>query len=123
MRKQALKPIVTKREKIYKLGVAEEEICRFEKEINEEEPLSPSARMFHEPNFNVHIIAIIGCVTRFNPDVIKSRLAQTLLNHPRFSSLLVRNYKKFKHLTYIHIYIYYPITQKKKKKKTYILPF
>ncbi|XP_048335645.2 wax ester synthase/diacylglycerol acyltransferase 5 isoform X2 [Ziziphus jujuba] len=91
LRKRALKPIETKREKIHKLGAEEEEeICWCEKEINnEEEPLSPSARLFHEPNFNVHIIAIMGCVTRINPDVIKPRLFHTLLNHPRFSSLLV----------------------------------
>ncbi|KAH7519481.1 hypothetical protein FEM48_Zijuj08G0040900 [Ziziphus jujuba var. spinosa] len=91
LRKRALKPIETKREKIYKLGAEEEEeICWCEKDINnEEEPLSPSASLFHEPNFNVHIIAIMGCVTRINPDVIKPRLVDTLLNHPRFSSFLV----------------------------------
>lgn len=107
LRKRALKPIETKREKIYKLGAEEEEeICWCEKEINnEEEPLSPSASLFHEPNFNVHIIAIMGCVTRINPDVIKPRLVDTLLNHPRFSSFLVRNYKNSNILLCIYEFI------------------
>jgi hypothetical protein len=38
----------------------------------EEEPLSPAARLFHEPKFNVYVIAIMGCKTRINPDIIKA---------------------------------------------------
>lgn len=53
------------------------------------EPLSPSAQMFHEPNFNVYIIAIMGWKTPVNLPVIKSNLVHTLLKHPRFSSLQV----------------------------------
>ncbi|XP_050251517.1 wax ester synthase/diacylglycerol acyltransferase 5-like isoform X2 [Quercus robur] len=55
----------------------------------EEQPLSPAARLFHSPSFNCYIIAILGCNTKFKPDVIKSGLEQTLLKHPRFSSKLV----------------------------------
>ncbi|KAI3902890.1 hypothetical protein MKX01_040117 [Papaver californicum] len=54
-----------------------------------EEPLSPSARLLHEPHFNLYIIAIIGCKTKFNPRVIKDGLVNTLLKHPRFCSLQV----------------------------------
>lgn len=59
-------------------------------EEEEEQPLSPAARLFHSPSFNCYIIAILGCNTKFKPDVIKSGLEQTLLKHPRFSSKLVR---------------------------------
>lgn len=54
-----------------------------------EEPLSPSARFFHVPCFNVYIIAMMGCKTRINPDVIKAGLQQTLVKHPRFSSKIM----------------------------------
>ncbi|CAN1309300.1 Wax ester synthase/diacylglycerol acyltransferase 11 [Linum perenne] len=53
----------------------------------EEEVLSPAARMFHEPNFNVYIIAIMGCKTKIDPLLVISKLPHTLLKHPRFSSL------------------------------------
>ncbi|KAM4076106.1 hypothetical protein ACJW30_12G038000 [Castanea mollissima] len=58
-------------------------------EEEKEQPLSPAARLFHSPSFNCYIIAILGCNTKFKPDVIKSGLEQTLLKHPRFSSKLV----------------------------------
>ncbi|KAM7511894.1 hypothetical protein LguiB_010769 [Lonicera macranthoides] len=60
----------------------------------EEEPLSPAARLFHEPNFNVYIIAIMGSKTRIYPDVVKDKLVHTLLKHPRFSSLQVVDEEK-----------------------------
>ncbi|XP_060197415.1 wax ester synthase/diacylglycerol acyltransferase 5-like isoform X3 [Lycium barbarum] len=71
-RKPSLKPIETK-------GKATE--------AAEEEPLSPSARLFHEPNFNVHVIGIMGLKSRITPQVVKEHLPHTLLKHPRFSSL------------------------------------
>lgn len=75
LRNQTLKPIETKRQNI-RIDV-------------EEEPLSPSALLFHEPNFNVHILAIMGSMNKICPDVLKANLGHTLLKHPRFSSLLV----------------------------------
>ncbi|VVA27389.1 PREDICTED: O-acyltransferase [Prunus dulcis] len=63
--------------------------CNKEMMNVEEEPLSPAARLFHEPNFNLHIVAIMGCKTRIYPEVFKANLPHTLLRHPRFSSLLV----------------------------------
>ncbi|KAA8533603.1 hypothetical protein F0562_030963 [Nyssa sinensis] len=59
-----------------------------------EEPLSPAARLFHAPRFNCCIIAAIGCNTKFNVDVLKDGLERTLLKHPRFSSLAVKDDKK-----------------------------
>ncbi|XP_019229798.1 PREDICTED: O-acyltransferase WSD1-like isoform X2 [Nicotiana attenuata] len=79
-RKPSLKPIQTKT----KLAMEEAK----------EEPLSPSARLFHEPNFNVHVIAIMGSKSRINPQVIKEKLVHTLLKHPRFSSLQVVDEEK-----------------------------
>lgn len=79
-RGRTLKPIKTKRD-----AEAEEE----ERGGEEEEPLSPAARMFHEPDFNVYVIAIMGCKTKIYPEVTRANLGHTLLKHPRFSSLLV----------------------------------
>ncbi|KAL5571420.1 hypothetical protein UlMin_021017 [Ulmus minor] len=95
LRKQALslKPIETKRkndrdrkENGDYFQVGEININSVEEE---EEPVSPAGRFFHEPKFNVHIISIFGCKTRIFPDVIKANLPCSLLKHPRFSSLLV----------------------------------
>ena len=80
-RKKALKPIVTKRR--------EDDSGRDVAKDEEGEPLSPAARLFHEPTFNVYIIAIMGCKTRIYPHVVKDKLVHTLLKHPRFSSLQV----------------------------------
>ncbi|KAK9279468.1 hypothetical protein L1049_013147 [Liquidambar formosana] len=60
----------------------------------EEEPLSPASLLFHEPGFNVHIVAIMGCKTRIDPHVVRAKLMHTLLKHPRFSSLQVMDEKK-----------------------------
>ncbi|KAF5442284.1 hypothetical protein F2P56_034958 [Juglans regia] len=62
---------------------------------HDEEPLSPAARFFHAPRFNVYIIAIMGCKTRINPDVVKAGLEQTLVKHPRFSSKMVVDGNKY----------------------------
>ncbi|KAL3743640.1 hypothetical protein ACJRO7_018845 [Eucalyptus globulus] len=62
--------------------------------VEEGEPLSPSAQMFHEPNFNVYIVAVMGCKTPIDLPVIKSNLVHTLLKHPRFSSLQVEDEKE-----------------------------
>ena len=56
---------------------------------HDEPLLSPMARLFHEPDCNLYVIAMIGFRTRIDPDVIKVKLMHTLLQHPRFSSLQV----------------------------------
>ncbi|KAJ0024712.1 hypothetical protein Pint_07630 [Pistacia integerrima] len=53
------------------------------------QPLSPVARMFHEPDSNDYIIAMIGLKTKINAEVVKANLVHTLLKHSRFSSLQV----------------------------------
>ncbi|KAJ0817307.1 putative transferase [Helianthus annuus] len=55
----------------------------------EDQPLSPMARLFHEPGSNVYIVSMMGCKTKINPDVIKQNLVLSLVRHPRFSSLQV----------------------------------
>ncbi|XP_020103429.1 O-acyltransferase WSD1-like [Ananas comosus] len=55
-----------------------------------EEPVSPAGRLFHRPEFNCYIIAVIGLGRRIDDlDTIKAGLAATLARHPRFSSVPV----------------------------------
>lgn len=60
----------------------------------ESEPLSPGSRMFHEPDFNVYVIAVLGSKTLLDPDLIRAKLVDHLLKHPRFSSLQVMDEKR-----------------------------
>ncbi|KAK7384929.1 hypothetical protein VNO78_30632 [Psophocarpus tetragonolobus] len=62
----------------------------------EGEPLSPAGKLFHEPSLNCYVIAIMGCKTTINPQVIREGLCQTLLKHPRFTSKLVKEGSKTK---------------------------
>ena len=64
-------------------------IMEIEGERVEDEPLSPSSAMFHKPNFNVHILAIMGCKTHVDLQLCKEKAPLTLLKHPRFSSIVV----------------------------------
>ncbi|CBI40536.3 unnamed protein product, partial [Vitis vinifera] len=92
-RQQALKPIQTKRlaaREVEGDGKKPEDI----KEEEEGEALSPVGRIFHETCFNVYVIAIAGFKIRINVDVVKANLEHTLLKHPRFSSLQVKDVKK-----------------------------
>ncbi|KAG2329558.1 hypothetical protein Bca52824_000738 [Brassica carinata] len=52
----------------------------------EEQPLSPAARVFHAPEFNCYVITVIGVKKKIEPDVVIEGLKQTLIRHPRFSS-------------------------------------
>lgn len=54
-----------------------------------EEPLSPAARMFHQPSFNCYIIAVMGFGRKLDVNIIRAGLEATLVHHPRFSSILV----------------------------------
>ncbi|KFK34210.1 hypothetical protein AALP_AA5G115100 [Arabis alpina] len=64
------------------------------KEEEEDQPLSPAARVFHAPEFNCYVITVIGIKRKIEPDVIIEGLNQTLVRHPRFSSKLVNNGSK-----------------------------
>lgn len=59
------------------------------KKTVEEEPLSPCSRLFNSPDFNCAIIVTLGCKVKGNPPAIIEGLKHTLVNHPRFSSILV----------------------------------
>ncbi|XP_021729094.1 O-acyltransferase WSD1-like [Chenopodium quinoa] len=59
-----------------------------------EEPLSPATRLFHAPQMNCCIVAVVGCKTLINVEVIKQGIYQTIVKHPRFSSKLVFDPKK-----------------------------
>ncbi|CAH8295035.1 unnamed protein product [Eruca vesicaria subsp. sativa] len=62
-----------------------------QKEEEEGQPLSPAARLFHEPEFNCNIISVVGLKSKIKPDVIIEGINQTLIRHPRFSSKLVKS--------------------------------
>lgn len=57
----------------------------------EGQPLSPIARLCHQPDSCLYIIVMIGIKTKLDPKVIKADLVQSLLKQPRFCSLLVSN--------------------------------
>ncbi|KAI3786850.1 hypothetical protein L1987_40869 [Smallanthus sonchifolius] len=61
----------------------------FKKGEDHDQPLSPMARLFHEPGSNVYIIGIMGSKTKIRPDVFKENLVHTFLKNRRFSSLQV----------------------------------
>lgn len=87
LRKQALRPIETKlRNRSPPSSLSRDEEIKKEEE-EEEQPLSPAGRLFHEPNFNVHVLAIMGYKVKIDPVVALDNLPLTLLKHPRFSSL------------------------------------
>ncbi|KAJ9551003.1 hypothetical protein OSB04_015048 [Centaurea solstitialis] len=58
---------------------------------DDEQPLSPVARMFHEPGANVYIIIIFGMKTLINPDVFIANIPDSICKNQRFSSLQVLN--------------------------------
>lgn len=59
------------------------------KEEEVEEPLSPATRVFHTPQMNCCIVAVVGCKTVIDVEVIKEGIYQTFVKHPRISSKLV----------------------------------
>lgn len=52
-------------------------------------PLSPGTKIFHQPNTNLNIIAVMGSGKKIDVNVLKSGIEATLIHHPRFSSLQV----------------------------------
>lgn len=73
-------------------------------EEEDEQPLSPAARVFHAPEFNCYVISVIGVKKKIEPDVIMEGLKQTLIRHPRFSSKMVS--PTLLALTYIQLIVY-----------------
>ncbi|XP_059290762.1 wax ester synthase/diacylglycerol acyltransferase 6-like isoform X5 [Lycium ferocissimum] len=62
-----------------------------EEEEEETALLSPASRMFHEPNYNIHIVAIMGWKVPIEVDSVKAEIQRKLLKHLRFSSLQTVN--------------------------------
>lgn len=92
--RQRLRPIATKTSGGKGGGTANEVAAV-------EEPLSPGARMFHEKDFNIHVLAIVGCKTKVDIDIIKANFPSTLLKHPRFSSIVVGDPSKGEELRWV----------------------
>lgn len=55
----------------------------------DEQPLSPAARLFHTREFNLNIISVIGLKSKINSDMIIRGFKESCIKHPRFSSRLV----------------------------------
>ncbi|KAJ6422244.1 hypothetical protein OIU84_027239 [Salix udensis] len=82
MRTRAIKPIQTTKNVENILSCTEEG-----------QPLSPIARMFHEPESDVYAVIAIGIQTQINPEVVKANVVDILLQQPRLSSLQVADEK------------------------------
>ncbi|KMT20304.1 hypothetical protein BVRB_1g003070 [Beta vulgaris subsp. vulgaris] len=82
------------------IKVIDKGLMKFDEE-EKEEPLSPSSIVFHKPNFNIHILAIMGCKTLVDLELCKSKIPLTLLKHPRFSSLVVGDLSKGEELKWV----------------------
>ncbi|XP_010415940.1 PREDICTED: O-acyltransferase WSD1-like isoform X4 [Camelina sativa] len=65
-------------------------------ETEGEAPVSPFARLFSLPGLDVFNVVTIGCKTEGNPSTIVEGLKNTLINHPRFSSILVTGHGEHK---------------------------
>lgn len=63
----------------------------------EEEPLSPMARVFQSRGIDYCAVTMIGFKTKIKPAVVLDALKHNVYKHPRFSSKLVHTY------AYLHI--------------------
>ncbi|WVZ99554.1 LOW QUALITY PROTEIN: hypothetical protein U9M48_044828 [Paspalum notatum var. saurae] len=63
--------------------------------VEEEEeagvPMSPAGRLFRETHFNCHIVAVIGLGKAVDIAAARAGLEATLVRHPRFSSVQVKD--------------------------------
>nr|CAB3473906.1 unnamed protein product [Digitaria exilis] len=57
----------------------------------EDEPVSPTGRLFREPNFRCHIVSVFGLAAPVDLPALRAGVAATLARHPRFSSVQVLN--------------------------------
>lgn len=55
----------------------------------EEEPVTPAGRFFLQPDVEAIINCVIGLKLPIDIESTKAEICQTLLNHPRFCSILV----------------------------------
>ncbi|KAE8706413.1 Detected protein of unknown function [Hibiscus syriacus] len=59
----------------------------------EEEPLSPMSRMFHEPQSTVYCIIILGFENPIDPNTFKVKWLDIVVRHTRFSNVQVADEK------------------------------
>ncbi|KGN43919.1 O-acyltransferase WSD1 [Cucumis sativus] len=60
--------------------------------MNSDEPLTPAGRLFLRPEINQIIHCLVGLKNSIDVDSVKSQIADSIMiQHPRFSSLLVRD--------------------------------
>lgn len=76
------------------------------------QPLSPAARLFHQPHLNCNIIIIFGSGKAADINAVKAGLEASLLRHPRFSSILVINQSinqliKIRFITEVTIFFFF----------------
>ncbi|ESQ41212.1 hypothetical protein EUTSA_v10013397mg [Eutrema salsugineum] len=64
-------------------------------EEEEEQPLSPMARVFQSPGVDYCAVTIMGFKTKINPDVLLDALKHNVSKHPRFSTNLSENGAKW----------------------------
>ncbi|CAL5096178.1 unnamed protein product [Urochloa decumbens] len=55
------------------------------------EPMSPAGRLFRETHFNCYIVAVIGLGAPVDVEAARAGLEATLVRHPRFSSVQVKD--------------------------------
>ncbi|XP_047058115.1 wax ester synthase/diacylglycerol acyltransferase 11-like [Lolium rigidum] len=55
----------------------------------EEEPVSPTGRLFREPHFSCHIVSVFGLGGAVDLPAVRAGLEASLARHPRFCSLQV----------------------------------
>ncbi|CAD6237416.1 unnamed protein product [Miscanthus lutarioriparius] len=56
----------------------------------EEEPVSPTGRLFREPHFRCHIVSVFGLGAPVDLPALRAGVAATLARHPRFCSVQPR---------------------------------
>ena len=59
-------------------------------EPGEEEPVSPTGRLFREPHFSCYILSVFGLGGAVDLAAVRAGLEATLARHPRFCSVQVR---------------------------------
>ncbi|PUZ55348.1 hypothetical protein GQ55_5G204700 [Panicum hallii var. hallii] len=59
--------------------------------VAEEEPVSPTGRLFREPHFRCHIVSVFGLAAPVDLPALRAGVTATLARHPRFCSVQVLN--------------------------------
>jgi hypothetical protein len=60
------------------------------RDVEAGEPMSPAGRLFRERHFNCYIVAMIGLGAAVDVAAARDGLESTLVRHPRFCSVQVR---------------------------------